>query len=98
MKTVTKWLSGTLGAAALLLFFACHKSNSSGTNPNIPKGQSQVSVHMMDGPADFTKVLVDIRQVAVEIDTATKQKDADNDDQWDDNYCGEHRTKDNSSV
>ena len=98
MKTVTKWLAAATGATALLVFAACHKSNSSNSNPNIPKGQSQVSVYMMDGPADYTKVLIDIRQVAVEIDTASKQNDADHDDQWDDNYCGEHRTKQNSSV
>ncbi|HEY4109528.1 DUF4382 domain-containing protein [Puia sp.] len=98
MKTVTKWLAATTGATAMLLFFACHKNNSTDSNPNIPKGQSQVSLYMTDGPADFTKVLIDIRQVAVEIDTATKQNDPDHDDQWDDNYCGPHRTKDNSSV
>jgi len=98
MKTVTKWLAAATGATAVLVFAACHKSNSSDSNPNIPKGQSQVSVYMMDGPADYSKVLVDIRQVAVEIDTASKQNDSDHDDQWDDNYCGEHRTKQNSSV
>jgi hypothetical protein len=98
MKTVNKWLAAATGATAVLVFAACHKSNSSDSNPNIPKGQSQVSVYMMDGPADYTKVLIDIRQVAVEIDTASKQNDSDHDDQWDDNYCGEHRTKENSSV
>lgn len=98
MKTVTKWLAAASGATAVLFVFACHKSNSSDSNSNIPKGQSQVSLYMMDGPADFTKVLIDIRQVAVEIDTATKQNDSDRDDQWDDSYCGEHRTKQNSSV
>ncbi|HVU99358.1 MAG TPA: DUF4382 domain-containing protein [Puia sp.] len=98
MKTVTKWLAAATGATAVLVFAACHKSNSSDSNPNIPKGQSQVSIYMMDGPADYTKVLIDIRQVAVEIDTASKQNDADHDDQWDDSYCGEHRTRQNSSV
>lgn len=98
MKTVTKWLAAATGAAAVLLFFACNKSNSSNSNPNIPKGQSQVSLYMMDGPVAFTKVLIDIRQVAVEVDTATKQNDADEDDQWDDNYCGFHRTASNKSV
>lgn len=98
MKTVTKWLVAASGAAAILLFFACNKSNSSTSNPNIPKGQSQVSLYMMDGPIAFTKVLIDIRQVTVEIDTASKQNDADHDDEWDDNYCGEHRDQSNSSV
>ena len=98
MKTVTKWLAAASGAAAVLLFFACNKSNSSNSNPNIPKGQSQVSLYMMDGPVAFTKVLIDIRQVTVEIDTASKQNDSDRDDEWDDNYCGWHRDKSNKSV
>lgn len=105
MKTVTKWLTtpkpvvGALaGLAAVLIFFACNKSNSSNSNPNIPKGQSQVSMYMMDGPINLYKVLIDIRQVTVEIDTATTQNAADHDDQWDDNYCGENRTASNKSV
>lgn len=100
MKTVNKWLAAATGATAMLLVFACNKNSSSGSNsnPNIPKGQSQVSLYMMDGPADFTKVLVDIRQVTVEVDTASKQNDPDADDQWDANYCGPHRTAANSSV
>jgi len=105
MKTVTKRLMtpkrviGTLaGVAAVLVFFACNKSNSSSSNPNIPKGQSQVSMYMMDGPISFYKVLIDIRQVTVEIDTATTQNAQDEDDQWDGDYCGYHRTTSNKSV
>ena len=98
MKTVTKWLMAASGAAAILLFFACNKSNSSNSNPNIPKGKSEVSLFMMDGPMSFTKVLIDIRQVVVEVDTATKQNDSDRDDQWDDNYCGWHRDQSDKSV
>jgi hypothetical protein len=98
MKTAIKWLAPATGAAAVLVFFACNKSNSSNSNPNIPKGQSQVSLYMTDGPIDFTKVLIDIRQVAVEIDTASKQNDSDRDDQWDDSYCGWHRDASNKSV
>jgi len=105
MKTVTKRLMtpkrvvGALaGVSAVLVFFACNKSNSSSSNPNIPKGQSQVSMYMMDGPINFYKVLVDIRQVTVEIDTATTQNASDEDDQWDNNYCGYHRTSANKSV
>jgi len=98
MKTVNKWLAAGFGIAALLLFIACNKNNSSTSNPNIPKGQSQVSVYMMDDPIQLAKVLIDIRQIAVEIDTASKQTDADHDDQWDDNYWGWHRDKDHKSV
>jgi len=98
MKTVTKWLAAASGALALFIFFACNKSNSSGSNPNIPKGQSQVSVYMMDDPIQFAKVLIDIRQIAVEVDTAAKQSDADNPDQWDVNYWGWHRDQQHKSV
>lgn len=98
MKTVTQWLAAGSGAAALLLFIACNKNNSSTSNPNIPPGKSQVSLYMMDDPIQFSKVLIDIRSVIIEVDTATKQSDEDHDDQWDDNYCGWHRTQSNKSV
>jgi hypothetical protein len=98
MKTVTKWLTAVSSVAAVLVFFACNKSNSSNSSPDIPQGQSRLSLYMMDGPVQFTKVLIDIRQVAVEIDTASKQADEDHDDEWDDDYCGWHRDKDHKSV
>ncbi len=98
MKTVIQWLIAASGATALLLVFACNKNNSSSSNPNVPKGQSQVSLYMMDGPVSLSKVLIDIRQVTVEIDTATTQNAADVDDQWDAGYCGFHRTQANKSV
>jgi hypothetical protein len=98
MKTVTKWLAIAGGVSAVLLFFACNKNNSSSSNPNIPKGQSQVSLYMMDDPIQFSKVLIDIRQVAVEIDTASTQNSPDHDDQWDENFCGFGRTQSNRSV
>jgi Domain of unknown function (DUF4382) len=98
MKKVMKWLAAGSGTAALLIFAACNKNNSSGSNPNIPKGQSQVSVYMMDDPIQLSKVLIDIRQITVEVDTAAKQGDPDRDDQWDDNYWGWHRDHDHRSV
>jgi hypothetical protein len=98
MKTVNKWLAAGFGIAALLLFIACNKNNSSTSNPNIPKGQSQVSVYMMDDPIQLSKVLIDIRQITVEVDTASKQSDPDHDDQWDDNFWGEHRDQAHKSI
>ena len=98
MKTASKWLAAGSGILAILVFFACNKNNSSGSNPNIPAGKSQLSIFMMDDPSQFTKVLIDIRQVVVEIDTASSQSSQDNDDQWDDSYCGWHRTSQNKSV
>ena len=98
MKTATKWLLSASGVTAILLFFACSKNSSSNSNPNIPKGQSQVSLYMMDGPINFDSVLIDIRQVVVEIDTATTQGAADQPSQWDAGYCGSGRSASNKSV
>src|SRR5258708_16291287 len=86
MKTVTKLLATGSALTALLLFFACNKNTSSSSNSNIPPGKSQVSIYMMDDPIQFAKVLIDIRQVVVEIDTATKQTDEVEGDQHCDNY------------
>jgi hypothetical protein len=98
MKTTIKWLSAIGVLSGLVFTFACNKENSAGSNPSIPPGKSRVSVYLMDGPASFYKVLVDIRQVVVEIDTAVTQSSPDNDREWDDNFCGEGRNSDNSSV
>jgi hypothetical protein len=98
MKTATTWLLTASGVTAVLLFFACSKNSSSNSNPNIPKGQSQVSLYMMDGPIDFDSVLIDIRQVVVEVDTGTTQNAADQSNHWDAGYCGFGRSASNKSV
>jgi hypothetical protein len=101
MKTITKYLSAA-GCIMLFLFFmACNKENSvnSGTtSTNIPKGESKLSVHIMDGPIQFYKVLVDIKQVAILVDTATSQSAPDISNQWDWNYCGWGRGPNNKSL
>jgi Domain of unknown function (DUF4382) len=87
MKTINKWLPATaLFAAACLVFVACNKENS-GSSINTT-GQSQLSIYMMDDPIAFTKVLIDIKQVAVKIDTAAHHGDNDDDHQWGDDYKG----------
>jgi hypothetical protein len=96
MKTFTKWLAG-LSVLSILLFFACQKENSRGSS-GIPPGESKVSVYLMDDPIQFYKVLIDIRQVRVEVDTASNQATPDEDDQWDDDYCGWHRDRDHKSL
>lgn len=98
MKTTIKRLAYGIAAAALVLFLACNKNNASSDNPNIPQGKSRVGIYMMDAPVEFSKVLIDIRQVAVLVDSADKQGDDDRDDQWDDSYCGWHRTRENKST
>jgi hypothetical protein len=98
MKTTSARLTAIAGVTAVLFIFACNKSNSSNTNANIPKGQSQVSLYMMDGPVQFDSVLIDIRQVVVEVDTATPQNSPDNPNQWDNSYCGWGRGPSNKSL
>jgi Domain of unknown function (DUF4382) len=87
MKTNKKWLfAATAGAMACIFFIACNKENSG--NSAIPAGKSQFSVFMMDDPVPFAKVLIDIKQVAVKIDTAAHHDDADDDHEWRDDYRG----------
>ncbi|MDR3711872.1 MAG: DUF4382 domain-containing protein [Puia sp.] len=98
MKTVSRRLAAGSVIVCIFFAFACSKNGSSGSNANIPPGKSQVSVYMMDAPVSFYKVLIDIRQIAVEIDTATKQSAPDYFNQWDDDYCGFGRGANNRSV
>lgn len=98
MKTQSIRFAIGLGVVCMLVFFSCSKNSSSGSNANIPAGKSQVSVYMMDAPVSFYKVLIDIRQVVVEVDTATQQNTPDNNDQWADNYCGRGRNQNDKSV
>src|SRR5258708_16492541 len=98
MKTVNKWLAAGSGIAALLLFIACNKNNSSTSNPNIPKGQSQVSVYMMDDPIQLAKVLIDIRQIAVQVDTASKQTDSHRHPHSYDHFSPDHSVHNHNSL
>ncbi len=90
MKTNNKWLVAASGIAMASIFFiACNKENSS--NNSTTPGKSQLSVYMMDDPAAFTKVLIDIKQIAVRIDTAASHSDPDDTlRQWHDDYRGCH--------
>jgi Domain of unknown function (DUF4382) len=98
MKTISKWLPALCVAAGMVMVFACNKENSSGSNGNIPPGKSQVSIFMLDGPVSYDSVLIDIRQVVVEIDTSVSQGSPDNNNQWGLNYCGWGRGPQNKSV
>jgi len=92
MKTKTTWLAAGAGTlVACMLFFACKKENSSGST-DIPAGKSQMSIYMMDDPISFYKVLIDIKQVAVLVDTAAHHDDADDDHEWRDDYRGCHNS------
>ena len=98
MKTSTKWLAAGFGITVLFAFFACNKNNSAGANSSIPSGRSQVSIYMMDDPIQFAQVLIDIRQVVIEVDTAANANTPDIPGQWDDGYCGWHRDNHNKSL
>jgi hypothetical protein len=98
MKTKSAWLASLAGLTIILSIVACNKSNSSNSNPNIPKGESQLSVYMMDAPLSYDSVLINIQQVVVEVDTSTTQNAPDNPRQWDENWCGQGRGPSNSSV
>ncbi|HLK28709.1 MAG TPA: DUF4382 domain-containing protein [Puia sp.] len=95
MKTI-KWLAASCGLAIVLFTVACNKNNSSSSG--IPQGQSKMSVFINDGPVNFAKVLIDIRQIAVLVDTANQQNASDDDHQWDDNFCGHGRGQNNKSL
>jgi len=90
MKTNNKWLITATGIAmSCIIFLACNKENSG--NAAIPAGKSQLSIFMMDDPVPFTKVLIDIKQIAVKIDTSAHHADADDSlHQWKDDYRGCH--------
>ncbi|HET6255286.1 MAG TPA: DUF4382 domain-containing protein [Puia sp.] len=98
MKTKIAWLTTLVGVTVVLSIASCNKSNSSNSNSNIPKGQSQLSVYMMDAPVPYDSVLIDIRQIAVEVDTATTMNAADDPNQWDNGWCGAGRGQSNKSV
>jgi hypothetical protein len=101
MKTKTKWLAASCGISVLLLIFACNKdmgpSNGSGTN-QVPNGKEKVSVILMDGPVQFDSVLIDIRQVAVEVDTAQNQMAPDNPIFFGFDFFGFGRNRNNPSL
>lgn len=55
---------------ALTLIFACNKQDNSGSGSPGPN-QNKLSVYLTDDPARFDEVLVDVKAMAVKIDTST---------------------------
>ncbi|HVM90012.1 MAG TPA: DUF4382 domain-containing protein [Puia sp.] len=96
MKTIGKGLAVSGSLALILLVAACSKNNSASSN--IPAGQSKMSVYIGDGPINFYKVMIDIRQVAVLIDTANGQDSADDANQWNIGFCGHDRDREHNSL
>ena len=95
MKTNNKWLAAASGIAMASIFFIACNKESSGSSSTSDK--SQLSIYMMDDPIPYTKVLIDIKQIAVRIDTAAHHADADDTlHQWHDDYKGCHNS--NSTI
>ncbi len=57
-------------AWSLVLLGACGRHNDVQASEEPGPGQSKVSVYLTDGPGLFDQVLVDIRQLAVKVDTS----------------------------
>jgi hypothetical protein len=71
------WIGGIALFTLTIFFYACQKEVS--TSGNIPAGSQKLSVYLADGPLDFQKVLIDIQQIAVKLDTCRRNHDADHD-------------------
>ena len=83
----TRWLFSALAVflALVVILVACQK-DISGSNGNIPAGQSKLKVYLTDGPNDFQKVLIDIQQIVVKVDTCNSSGRHDDDDDDDDHH------------
>lgn len=79
MKKLTGlFLSVSLVAFASILFYSCQKEVSV-DNGGIPGSTNKLSVYLTDGPTDYQKVLIDIQQIAVKLDTCRRNNDDDHD-------------------
>ena len=63
--------------ASTIIFLSCQKEAG---NENIPSGMNKLSVYLTDGPLDYDHVYVDIRSIAVKLDTCRRQGNGDDDD------------------
>jgi len=83
MKQVTLTTKLFFASLFSLVFFlvACKKENSI----EIPPGSQNLSVFLTDNPALFDKVLIDIRQLEVCVDTSDHNSSRSDDDKDDDN-------------
>lgn len=82
MKSIsrsTRWVVGIALLALSLFFYACQKEVSLSSNDSIPPGNQKLSVFLTDGPTDYQKVLIDIKSIAVKLDTCQRNHDDDHD-------------------
>ncbi len=79
MKKLTGlFLSVSLVVFASILFYSCQKEVSV-DNGGVPGSKNKLSVYLTDGPTDYQKVLIDIQQIAVKLDTCRRNNDDDHD-------------------
>ena len=71
------WVMGTLLLTGSVLYMGCTKDAGGNDNNNIPAGKANISVYLSDAPVNYQNVLIDIRQVAVKIDTCQHNGDPD---------------------
>ena len=72
------WIGGIALFTLSIFFYACQKDVSASVD-TIPANKQKLSVYMVDGPLDFQKVLIDIQQIAVKLDTCRRNGDDDHD-------------------
>jgi Domain of unknown function (DUF4382) len=91
----TRWLFSALAVflAMLIVLVACQKDISS-SGGEVAAGQSKLKVYLTDGPNDFQKVLIDIQQIVVKVDTCNSSGRHDDDDDDDDHHDGDHHDDD----
>lgn len=79
MKPRQFLFAAVMAIALAVTVTACKKSDSART----PAGQQHLSLYLTDGPGFFDKVLIDIKSVAVLVDTGKDTRRRDTTD-WDD--------------
>jgi hypothetical protein len=76
-----------------LLFTACQKDISA-SNTIVPAGTQSVAIYLNDDPANYYKVLVDIQQIEIKVDTGSQHHD-DNYYETDEDNDDDHNGHDN---
>lgn len=77
MKKLTGlYLSVSVILISSVLLYSCQKEVSV-EDGNIPSSTNKLSVYITDGPTDYQKVLIDIQQIAVKLDTCRRNSDDD---------------------
>ncbi|MGC4103943.1 DUF4382 domain-containing protein [Ferruginibacter sp.] len=75
MKSATRtplWVAAIFLFATSLFFYACQKEVSTADDGNIPPGTTKYAVYLTDGPTDYQNVFVEIKSIAIKIDTCER--------------------------